>query len=173
MDVTELCRQCGSWQYLYCKGTSQSHSEIQRFTNHFVNSVNTQRLGYGKPLKLVTTCIKPRSHDAYPASFSLSRRCQQHIANTDKLAQGICREWRRKEAIREASTLISCGSFPACSRGCVTEARNGRVVIIAPLTACPPSRKLLYTASAEQRPGVLTCALKPGAPIWFNLFHPT
>lgn len=62
-----------------------------------------QRLGYGKPLKLVTTCMKPHRHDTYLASLCPSRRCQKHIASIDKFVYGYIEDEEEK---KQAGRLI-------------------------------------------------------------------
>lgn len=101
------------------------------FSDH---SVNIQRLGYAKPLKLVTTCMKPSRHDT--SCFSVP---QQKVSITHSKYRQVClwiyRARRRKEASREAEPLPSCPLAvllpPAAPKGCATYSRKGREVIIA------------------------------------------
>lgn len=97
--------------------------------------MNIQKLGYGKPLKLVTTYVKPSRHDTSPASLCPSRRCQDHTASIDKFAYGhIEDEGEKKQAGRLnlfQLSLLTVIPPAAAPKDCATESCNGREVINA------------------------------------------
>lgn len=104
----------GTWQLL----TTWSHSEIGGFLIIFSDhSVNIQRLGCGKPLKLVTTCMKPPQHD--PSLLCAPADC---AINTYRQVSLWIYRWQKQEASREAEPLPSCcPSTTYSTKGCCSK----------------------------------------------------
>lgn len=96
-------------------------------------SVNIQKLGCGKPLKLVTTCMKPSRHD--PASLC-PRDCAINTYNVLQVCLWIYR-WQKQEESNEAEPLPSYSpchpSITYSTRGCARESCKARQVFNAQL----------------------------------------
>lgn len=95
--------------------------------------MNIERLGCGKPLKLVTTCMKPSQHDPasqWPSRLCLTRTMYRHVCLWIHRSQ-------KQEVSSKAEPLPSCS--PCCpsitysTKGCARESCKGRELFIAQL----------------------------------------